>query len=201
MMNRLLVVIVLILVASVTMPQATKQQNRSWKPRLENSPPREIKSKDRPSTAPPESLAALHRFFLSVFKPEPKLTRDKAAQAELLSRHTRDGIEHLWKTYAKFEKDNPGVDCSPDNDLFVGAWDYPTTYSIIDSRRYASRVVIDVKYRWGPETNYSGDERLVSYVLVLEDGRWKLEDIYTFHGESIDAESLTTSLRIDVYRC
>jgi hypothetical protein len=138
---------------------------------------------------------------LFVFKPEPNLTKDKAAQGELLSRHTRDGIDHLWKAYAKFEKDNPGYDCSPNNDLFVGAWDYPTTYSIMGSRRYASRVVIDISYRWGPETNYPGDERLVSYALVLEDGRWKLEDIYTFHGHYTDAKSLTTSLWVDVYRC
>ena len=203
MMNRSFAIIILILVASVVTPQDSnrKTKSRPETPRLENPPAREIKSKVRSSNAPAESIAVLRHFLTYVFKPEPNLMKDCAAQAKLLSRHTRDGIDHLWKAYAKFEKDNPGYDCSPDNDLFVGAWDYPTTYSIIGSRRYASRVLIDVQYRWGPDTQYPGDQRLVSYVLVFEDNTWKLGDIYTLSGEYTDAHSLTTALWVDVYRC
>lgn len=202
-MNRLLALILITLLAGAAMPQNSKRQKQTgaWKPRLENTPPKETKSKAVTLNAPTESIAALRSFLSFVFKPEPNLMKDKAAQAKLLSRHTRNGIDHLWKAYAKFEKDNPGCNCSPDNDTFVGAWDYPMTYSIIGSRRYASRVIIDVIYRWGPETNYPGSERLVSYVLVSDDGDWKLDDIYTFHGENREAYSLTTELWVDTYRC
>jgi len=202
-MNRLLALTLLILIAVVAVPQGSKRQkqNPDWKPRLENTPPKETKSKTVSLTAPPESIAALRRFLAFVSKPEPDLMKDKVAQGRLLSRHTRDGIDHLWKAYAKFEKDNPGYDCSPDNDMFMGAWDYPTTYSIIGSRHYDSRVIIDVIYRWGPETNYPGSERLVSYVLVAEDGGWKLDDMYTFHSENREAYSLTAELWVDIYRC
>jgi len=202
-MIRTLALTLIFLSAAIAVPQYSKRQkpNPNWKPRLENTPPKETKSQIRSLDASPESLAALHRFLTYIYKPKPVLTKDNSAQVELLTRHVRDGIEHLWQEYAKFEKDNPGYDCSPDNDLFVGAWDYPSTYSIVGSRRYASRAIIDVIYRWGPETNYSGDERLVSYVLVFEDRKWKLDDIYTFRGEFIDAETLTGSLWVDIYKC
>src|SRR5581483_9813146 len=85
----------------------------------ENTPPKETKSQIRSLDASPESLAALHRFLTYIYKPKPVLTKDNSAQVELLTRHVRDGIEHLWQEYAKFEKDNPGYDCSPDNDLWV----------------------------------------------------------------------------------
>src|SRR3712207_8727287 len=31
----------------------------------------------------------------------------------------------------------------PSNKTFVGSWDYPTTYSIIGSRRYGERAVVE----------------------------------------------------------
>src|ERR1041385_7328003 len=201
-MSRVLTSILIIFFVATALPQNPKRQpNPNWKPRIENTPPKETKSQIRALDASPESLLALHRFLSFIFKPNPILTKDKPAQGELLSRHVREGIEHLWQAYAKFEKDNPGYDCSPDNDLFVGAWDYPSTYSIVGSRRYPSRTFIDVTYHWGPETNYPGDERLVSYVLVFEDGKWKLDDIFASRGEYIDAKTLTASLWVDIYKC
>jgi hypothetical protein len=47
-----------------------------------------------------------------------------------------------------------------------------------------------VLYNWGPNTNYAGDERTTSFVFVLEDGAWKLDDIYTFGGKFVTAQSL-----------
>jgi hypothetical protein len=55
--------------------------------------------------------------------------------------------------------------------------------------------VIDVLYKWGPKTNYSGDERTSSFVFLYEDGAWKLDDVYTFRGAFVQAESLSQYLR------
>jgi hypothetical protein len=38
---------------------------------------------------------------------------------------------------------------------------------------YGKRAVIDVLYKWGPKTNYPGDERTTSFIFLLEDGAWK----------------------------
>ena len=78
----------------------------------------------------------------------------------------------------------------PGNGTFIGSWDYPTTYSIVSSRRYGNRAIIDVLYKWGPKTNYPGDERTTSFIYVYEDRTWKLDDVYTFRGEFATAESL-----------
>ena len=43
--------------------------------------------------------------------------------------------------------------------------------------------------------DYPGDERTTSFIFVFEDGAWKLDDIYTFRGEFVHAESLNQYLR------
>ena len=88
-----------------------------------------------------------------------------------------------------------GVDATGSNNTFIGSWDQPSTYAIVSSRRYGKRAVIDVLYKWGPKTNYPGDERTTSFIFLLEDGAWKLDDIYTFRGEFVQAESLNQYLR------
>lgn len=82
----------------------------------------------------------------------------------------------------------------PGNGTFLGFWDPPTTYTILSSRRYEERAVIDISYSWGKGTNYQGDSRLTSYVFVLEEGQWKLDDMYTFRGKYATAESLNEYL-------
>jgi hypothetical protein len=58
-----------------------------------------------------------------------------------------------------------------------------------------SRAIIDVLYKWGPKTNYPGDERITSFIFLLEDGAWKLDDVYTFRGKFAQAESLNQYFR------
>jgi hypothetical protein len=73
----------------------------------------------------------------------------------------------------------------------------PTTIQEVKQRpvTIGRRAVIDVLYKWGPNTNYPGDERTSSFVFMLEDGAWKLDDIYTFRGAFVQAESLSQYLR------
>jgi hypothetical protein len=47
----------------------------------------------------------------------------------------------------------------------------------------------------GPKTNYPGDERTTSFIFLLEDGAWKLDDVYTFRGKFAHAESLNQYFR------
>jgi hypothetical protein len=117
--------------------------------------------------------------------------KDEVAQSRWLTKNLRDALR---KKVASF-KDQPEDPDFPSNSTFIGTWDNPSTFTIIGSRRYDKRAVIDVWYEWGKETNYPGDTRLSLFVFMFEDGAWKLDDVYTFRGEFASAESLNFYLR------
>lgn len=151
----------------------------------------EIKSTGVAAGAPNECLLAFHEFFRYLQRSDANIVRDETAQKRWLSTELRKAFGQKLATFT-----SPGDDPDyPGNGTFIGSWDYPTTYSIVASRRYGKRAVIDVLYKWGPKTNYPGDERTTSFIFLLEDGAWKLDDIYTFRGAFAEAESLNQYLR------
>jgi hypothetical protein len=146
-------------------------------------PIKEVKAKTVAGAAPSQCLLAFSDFLAYLQKSETNIVKDERSQKLFLTSNMRKTLmDHAAKV-----TEGPDV---PDNGDFIGSWDYPTTYSIVGSRRYGKRAIIDVLYKWGPNTNYEGDERLSSFVYLLEEGRWKLDDIYTFRGEFVTAESL-----------
>ena len=151
----------------------------------------EVKQKPVMTAAPRECLLAFREFFTYLQKNEPSIVRDETAQKRWLTQHLRNALQTKVATFSS-PAENPDY---PSNATFIGSWDFPTTYSIVSSRRYGKRAVIDVLYKWGPNTNYPGDERTTSFIFMLENGAWKLDDIYTFRGEFAQAESLTQYFR------
>lgn len=143
------------------------------------------------SQAPAASISAFRQFFSYVQKPDSSIVKDEVAQSRWLTKNLRDALR---KKVASF-KDQPEDPDFPSNSTFIGTWDNPSTFTIIGSRRYDKRAVIDVWYEWGKETNYPGDTRLSLFVFMFEDGAWKLDDVYTFRGEFASAESLNFYLR------
>ena len=151
----------------------------------------EVKHSAPAAAAPRECLAAFRGFFQYLQKSEPGIVRDEQAQKRWLSQELRKALAQKLATFSS-PADNPDY---PSNNTFIGSWDQPSSYAIVASRRYSKRAVIDVLYKWGPKTNYPGDERTTSFIFLLEDGAWKLDDIYTFRGEFVQAESLNQYLR------
>lgn len=152
---------------------------------------RELKTNPVAVVASRECLATFREFFSYLQKADSNIVRDETAQKRWLTQELRKSLAQKVATFTS-PADDPDF---PSNATFVGSWDYPTTYSIVASRRYAQRAVIDVLYKWGPKTNYPGDERTSSFVFLYEDGAWKLDDIYTFRGAFAQAESLSQYLR------
>lgn len=152
---------------------------------------RELKSKPVAVVAPRECLTTFREFFSYLQKADANIVRDETAQRRWLTQELRKSLAQKVATFTS-PADDPDF---PSNATFVGSWDYPTTYSIVATRRYGQRAVIDVLYKWGPKTNYPGDERTSSFVFLYEDGAWKLDDIYTFRGAFAQAESLSQYLR------
>jgi hypothetical protein len=142
------------------------------------------------AAAPEECLRTFREFFRYVQRPEPSIVKDETAQQRWLSKNLREALKQKVATF----NDRPNDPDFPGNGTFVGTWDSPTTFTIMGSRRYGNRAVIDVWYSWGKGTNYPGDTRLSYFVFVLEDYKWKLDDVYTFRGEYASAESLNAYL-------
>jgi hypothetical protein len=143
------------------------------------------------SDAPVECLATFREFFTYVQHEKPSIITDDRAQTRWLTKDLREALKEKLATF----KDQPDDPDYPGNGTFVGTWDKPTTFTIIGSRRYGDRAVLDIWYAWGKGTNYPGDTRLTYFIFRLEDGRWKLDDVYTFRGEFASAESLNAYLR------
>jgi len=153
---------------------------------------KEVKQKSTATVqAPSECLAAFRQFFTYLQNPKLKIVEDERSQKKWLTEDLRKALKEKVASF----RDHPDDPDFPGNGTFIGSWDYPSTYSVVDSRRYAQRAVIDVMYEWGKETNYPGDTRLSSFVFILEDGAWKLDDIYTYKGKYVTAESLSQYLR------
>jgi hypothetical protein len=143
------------------------------------------------TAAPAACLTTFRQLFTYLQKSEPSIVKDQQAQGRFLSKNLRNALQKKVESF----KDQPEDPDFPGNSTFIGSWDSPTTFTIIGSRRYDKRVVIDVWYEWGKETNYPGDNRLSNFIYVYEDGVWKLDDVYTFRGEFATAESLNFYLR------
>ena len=117
-----------------------------------------------------------------------------------MSEDLRKALAHRQKVYREYAERNPeSPEGLPGNADFVGSWDYPSGYALAGSRRYGDRAVVDVLFKWGEKTQYPGDSRLVSYVFVREGGGWKLDDIYTFRGEFVQASSLSATFLKETY--
>jgi hypothetical protein len=143
------------------------------------------------AAAPKECLQSFREFFSYLQRSDPGIVRDEQAQKRWLTEELRKALMQKVSAF----KDRPDDPDFPGNGTFIGSWDYPSTYSIVTSRRYGKRAILDVLYQWGPGTNYPGDERTSSFIFMFEEGSWKLDDVYTFRGKFVQAESLSQYLR------
>jgi len=143
---------------------------------------------------PEESVALLRDFISYILRLEPDLFHDEVAQKRFLTEELRKAVAHRWRLYQEFIKKHE-AHSPPSNGTFVGAWEYPSGYTIEGGHHSENQVIIDVIYKWeNPEANYYGDTRRVSYTLLLEGGTWKLDDAYTHKGEFVPAYSLKKEL-------
>lgn len=179
MMNRMLVLALMMAAASLVVAQEPTKRAIQ-----------EVKGKTVAVAAPQQCLNSFREFFSYLQKKDTNIVKDEQSQKLFLSDNLRKAFQQKIASFTS-ASDDPDF---PSNATFIGSWDYPTTYSIVSSRRYGNRAIIDVLYKWGPKTNYPGDERTTSFIYVLEDRMWKLDDVYTFRGEFAQAESLNQYL-------
>src|SRR5215472_16231207 len=158
----------------------------------------EVKPAANAVDAPPECAQLVRDFIAYTSRERPDITTDAQARSRWLSEGLRKALDHRLSAYKDYAKKNPdSPEGPPSNADFMGSWDFPTSYSIVAARRYDTRAIVDVNFVWGPKTEYAGDTRLTSYVLVREGNAWKLDDIYTFQGKFVSAGSLSQTFQSD----
>jgi len=83
----------------------------------------------------------------------------------------------------------------PSNSTFLLAWDPPSAFRVLGSRRYCDLAIVDFEFSWGQGTQYEGNRRIMSYVFRLDDGSWRLDDVYSFREEYAQPACLSQELR------
>lgn len=155
----------------------------------------EVQPKGKAMQSAPQTVKVAREFF-KYLGSDQDISKDTAGQLRWLSKDLRAAmskkVEFEDLQAAKEPTDKRDY---PRNSSFVGAWDHPSTYSILGSRRYNERAIVDVEYKWGAGTNYPGHKRLMSFVFVMELATWKLADVYTYTGEFESSESLNSYFR------
>ena len=160
----------------------------------------EVPGKRNAAAAPTDAVQRVREIIKYLFHQKPDIASDTSAQTRWLSEPMRKALANRQKVYANYAKENPDpTEGPPSNADFIGSWDYPTSFRIVDARLSGQRAMVDVLFTWGKDTQYPGDTRLTSYILVRQHGTWKLEDIYTYEGKFVSAGSLLETFRQSSY--
>jgi hypothetical protein len=198
-MNQLLLLLLIASCAFVSAGNAGAQTGTTGSPRRAEVR-EEVAATRSAAAAPAQAIQQVRDLIKYLFHEKPDIASDTSAQTRWLSEPMRKGLANRQAVYAKYAKENPdSPEGPPSNSDFIGSWNYPTGFRFVGSRLAGQRAVVDVLFTWGKNTEYPGDTRLTYYVLVREKGSWKLEDIYTFEGKFVAAESLLETFRQSSY--
>jgi hypothetical protein len=199
-MNKLLPLVLIASCAFVFAGNAGAQTRTTVSPRRTEVREEVAPTRYAAAAAPAEAVQRAREIILYLFHEKPDIASDTSAQTRWLSEPMRKALANRQKVYANYAKENPdSPEGPPSNSDFIGSWNYPTSFRFVGSRLSGQRAVVDVLFRWGKNTEYPGDTRLTYYVMVRENGSWKLEDIYTFEGKFVAAESLLETFRQSSY--
>jgi len=198
-MNKTLPLFIIASCAFVFAGNADAQTRKTGSPRRAEVR-EEVAAARKAAAAPAEAVQRAREIILYLFHEKPDIASDANAQTRWLSGPMRKALANRQKVYANYAKENPdSPEGPPSNSDFIGSWNYPTSFRFVGSRLSGQRAVVDVLFTWGKDTEYPGDTRLTYYVLIRENGSWKLEDIYTFEGKFVAAESLLETFRQSSY--
>jgi hypothetical protein len=98
-----------------------------------------------------------------------------------------------WKQGWGDYRTHPGIRDELNKGVYR-AWDTPCSFSLASSHITRDRAIVDVIYKWGRGQQYSGDIRVTSAILVKENGRWFIDDLYTHEGRFCSSDSFKSGL-------
>jgi len=149
-----------------------------------------------PFDAPIECLDTARLLLSYLLNEKTHIGTDRASQNRWLSVKLRSELEKKQRACEEELKRRP-MDkiVSPSNNDFLLIWEPPSAYTIIGSRRYENTAFVDFEFRWGIGKHYEGNRRIQSYIFILENGKWKLDDVYNVREPYAAPGNLSNELR------
>ena len=149
------------------------------------------------AAAPPAPEAVVRDVYAYLLEPKRDIGQDARAQNRWLTASLRDLLRAADRA-AKSALKCPGAGPDqrpPDNGIFLDAWDPPTSCSVAGPTGSAAAPRVPVLCRWGPKTNYPGEQRRMTAVLQQEGGVWRIADIESHAGKFSKENTLVRSLQ------
>lgn len=141
-------------------------------------------------------VAVVREFIQYLFTPGTDIATASVAQTRWLTQALGAELDEAYLRCAEAAAAHPDERYDlPSNSDFYDSWDPPSKFRLLGSRIYGTQAFVDVEYAWGPETNYPGDRRTISYVMAFTDGMWRVDDVLTIRGEFASPGSLSAALR------
>jgi hypothetical protein len=140
-----------------------------------------------PAASTPD--ATVNDFFTYLLNPKRDITKDPAAQSRWLTRDLRHALAASMAGADKAAKAHPDEQIdTPNNGTFLAAWDPPTAFKVAETKSTPPTARVDLRFTWGPKSQYPGETRMMTVLLTLEDGAWRVSDIHS-HAAKFNPDS------------
>lgn len=149
------------------------------------------------AAAPPAPEAVVRDVYAYLLEPKRDIGQDPQAQSRWLTGSLRELLRAAdGAAKAALKCPDAGPDQRPpDNGIFLDAWDPPTSCEVNYTSTEAFFSRIGVLCKWGPGTNYPGEERKMVVMLELERGAWRIADIRSLPSKFSKENTLVRSLK------
>lgn len=123
----------------------------------------------------------------------PNIRDDEAAQGRWLSRALRESLRRANASIRRHHSRRGEIPVPEfDSGAFRFAWDPPGQFEITRTIRAPFSAIVAGMMVWGPKQQYAGNRRNAYFILVAEDGAWRVDDIQV---EPYEFDRSTSSLR------
>ena len=149
------------------------------------------------AAAPPPPESVVRDVYAYLLEPKRDIGQDPQAQSRWLTGSLREllrAADRPAKSALKCPDAGPDQR-PPDNGIFLDAWDPPTSCEVNYTSTEAFFSRIGVLCKWGPGTNYPGEERKMVVMLELERGAWRIADIRSLPSKFSKENTLVRSLK------
>ena len=147
-----------------------------------------------PESSPPELV--VNAFFTYLLKDTPDIADDTGAQNLWLSTSLRQQFLETLALNQKLAATNLTAKNEPlTNGTFLNAWDKPSRFKVLSVQRTPYLSLVKIRYDSDAGTNYEGDQRIMTVVLIFEDGAWRVSDIHTHASKFASNDTLLNELQ------
>lgn len=145
-------------------------------------------------TAAPDAVAK--DFFTYLLAGKRDISTDTKSQERWLTKSLHQALTSATAAATKAVKARPDEKIDvPSNETFLAAWDKPTSFKLTETKTTPPTARVGLRYTWGPKTNYPGETRNMTVLLVEEGGAWRIDDIQSHKSKFSEEGTLRQDLR------